>query len=150
MRKSTLLMCGTLVLAGCNQGATPDNNAAATVAAPAKPKVNHYCFFKKDAQKGWSATRDANGDVVVKGKARVDDVRNKPELGQPELTVGGRGAVPESAKLWLTLAQNSSYPAKDNWWDVSFTIPHSAGVHEVTVNCDAERVFADLKVKPAR
>ena len=138
MRTSTLLLCGTLLLAGCNQGTEPTNNTAAKTAA-AKPKVNHYCFFAKDAQKGWSAARDGNGNVVVTGKARVDDVRNKADLGQPEITGS-------SAKLWLTMAQNSSYPAKDNWWDVSFTVPNSAWVDEVTVNCDPQRQFADLKV----
>jgi len=143
MRTSTVLLCGTLLLAGCKQGETADSNAASNVAAPAKPKVNHYCFFAKDAQKGWSAARNDTGNVVVTGKARVDDVRNKADLGQPEISGS-------SARLWLTLAPNSSYPAKDNWWDVSFTIPDSAGVDEVTVNCDAQRQFADLKVKPRK
>ena len=143
MRKLVVLLCGTLLVGGCNQSATNDSNAAANAAAPARPKVNHYCFFPKDAQRGWTASRDAKGNVVVKGKARVDDVRNKADLGQPEI-------AGSSAKLWLTLTTNSSYAAPDNWWDVSFTIPDSAAVDEVTVNCDAERVFADLKVKPAK
>ena len=143
MRKSTVLLCGTLLVAACGQSGTESANNAVKTAAAETPKVNHYCFFKKDAQKDWSASRDADGNVVVKGKARVDDVRNKADLGQPEVTG-------TSAKLWLTLAQNASYAAKDNWWDVNFTIPDSAAVSEVTVNCDAERVFADLKVKLAK
>ena len=143
MRKSTVLLCGILLVAACGQSGTESANNAVKTAAAETPKVNHYCFFKKDAQKDWSASRDADGNVVVKGKARVDDVRNKADLGQPEVTGTG-------AKLWLTLAQNASYAAKDNWWDVNFTIPDSAAVSEVTVNCDAERVFADLKVKPAK
>ena len=141
MRKSALLLTGSLLLAACNQGAPQDN--AANTAAPAKPKVHHYCFFKKDAQKGWSAARDAKGDVTVKGKAHVDDVRYKADLGQPE--VSGT-----SAKLWLSTTTNTSYAAPDNWWDVSFTIPDSAAITSVTVNCDAERVFAELQVKPAK
>ena len=144
MRTTTVLLAGVMLLGGCNQssGGNADTKAAAPE-APAKPKVNHYCFFKKEAQKDWSASRDASGNVVVKGKALVDDVRNKADLGQPEVTG-------TTAKLWLTLAQNTSYAAKDNWWDVSFTIPDSKGVTEVTVNCDADRQFADLKVKPAK
>lgn len=149
MRNSPLLLVGSLLLAGCNQGA-PQDNAAANRAAPAKPKVHHYCFFKKDAQKGWSATRDAKGNVTVKGKAHVEDVRYKADLGQPEVSVTGRGAVATSAKLWLTTTTNSSYAAPDNWWDVSFTIPDSAAITSVTVNCDAERVFADLTVPPGK
>jgi hypothetical protein len=141
MRKSLLLLGGALLVGGCNEGSAPDGNAAANAAAtaPAKPKVRHYCFYKKDAQKGWSASRDGHGNVVVKGKAHLDDVRYKAELGQPE--VSGT-----SAKLWLSTTTNTSYAAPDNWWDVSFTIPDSAAVTEVTVNCDAERVFAELKV----
>jgi hypothetical protein len=141
MRNSPLLLVGSLLLAGCNQG-SPHGNAAANAAAPAKPKVHHYCFFKKDAQKGWSASRDPNGNVVVKGKAHVDDVRYKADLGQPDIS-------DTSAKLWLTTTTNSSYAAPDNWWDVSFTIPDSRAITSVSVNCDAERVFADLEVKPA-
>lgn len=143
MRTVLAVLGGTLLLAACGQSGTEPANNTAKAAAPEEPKVNHYCFFKKDAQKGWSATRDASGNVVVKGKALVDDVRNKADLGQPEISG-------TTAKLWLTIAQNGSYPAKDNWWDVSFTIPDSKAVTEVTVNCDADRVFADLKVKPAK
>ena len=143
MRTVMAVLGGAMLLAACGQSRTEPANDTVKAAAPEAPKVNHYCFFKKDAQKGWSASRDADGNVVVKGKARVDDIRNKADLGQPEVTG-------TSAKLWLTLAPNASYAAKDNWWDVSFTIPDSAAVTEVTVNCDAQRVFADLKVKPAK
>jgi hypothetical protein len=142
MRNSMLLLGGLLLVAGCNQSGDQGGNAAANTAAPAKPKVHHYCFFKKDAQKGWSASRDPNGNVVVKGKAHVDDVRYKADLGQPDIS-------DTSAKLWLTTTTNSSYAAPDNWWDVSFTIPDSRAITSVSVNCDAERVFADLEVKPA-
>ena len=143
MRTVMTVLGGAMLLAACGQSGTEPANNTANAAAPETPKVNHYCFFRKDAQKGWSASRDASGNVVVTGKARVDDVRNKADLGQPE--VSG-----PSATLWVTIGQNSSYPAKDNWWDVSFTIPDSAAITEVTVKCDAERVFADLKVKPAK
>jgi hypothetical protein len=143
MRKTALLTIGTIMLAACGQGDSGQVNNTANAAADAKPKVNHYCFFKKDAQKGWTASRDASGNVVVKGKAHLDDVRYKADLGQPDI-------AGTSAKLWLTTTTNTSYAAKDNWWDVSFTIPNSAAITEVSVNCDAERQFADLQVKPAK
>jgi hypothetical protein len=141
MRKDIMVLGGVLLLGGCNQAGAPQNNAAAQASAPAAPKVRHYCFFKKDAQKGWTTSRDAAGNVIVKGKAHVDDVRYKADLGQPEISGS-------SAKLWLSTTTNTSYAAPGNWWDVSFTIPDSGAVTNVTVNCDAERVFADLKVKP--
>lgn len=143
MHRSLLLLGAALLVAGCNQGEAPDNEVSANATAPAKPKVNHYCFYKKDASKGWAATRDAKGNVTVTGKAHVDDVRYAADLGQPE--VAGT-----AAKLWLSTTTNMSYARPGNWWDVSFTIPDSADVTEVTVNCDKDRVFADLKVKPAK
>lgn len=142
MRKSLLFGGAALLLAGCNQSAT-DNTKTAQPEAPAKPKVRHYCFYHRDAQKEWSAARDSHGNVVVKGKAHVDDPRYAADLGQPE--VAGT-----SAKLWLSTTTNTSYARPGNWWDVSFTIPDSAAVTDVTVNCDAERVFADLRVKPKK
>ena len=108
-----------------------------------RPRSTITASSRRTRRKAGARRRDADGNVVVKGKARVDDIRNKADLGQPEL-------AGSSAKLWLTIAPNGSYAAKDNWWDVSFTIPSSAAVTEVTVNCDSERVFADLKVKPAK
>lgn len=147
MRKSTVLLCGallpaSLMLGACNQGGGSDTKAS-QAEAPAKPRVNHYCFYKKDAQKGWTATRDADGNVVVKGKAHLDDVRYKADLGQPDIAGG-------LAKLWLTTTTNTSYAAPGGWWDASFTIPNSAAITEVTVNCDYERQFADLKVAAAK
>jgi hypothetical protein len=142
MRTMILLAGATLLVAGCNQTQAPDANASANAAA-AKPKVRHYCFYTKDASKAWSASRDAQGNVTVKGKAHVDDVRYAADLGQPEI-------AGTAAKLWLSTTTNGSYARPGNWWDVSFTIPDSAAVTEVTVNCDAERVFADLKVKPGK
>ena len=143
MRTVMAVLGGVMLLAACGQSGTEPANNTVKAAAPEAPKVNHYCFFKKDAQKGWAASRDASGNVVVKGKAHLDDVRYKADLGQPDI-------AGSSAKLWLTTTTNTSYAAKDNWWDVSFTIPNSAAITEVSVNCDAERQFADLQVKPAK
>ena len=142
MRTSVLLFGSALLLGGCNQGSTADTKASQPE-PPAKPKVSHYCFYKKDAQKSWSASRDANGNVVVEGKAHLDDPRYKADLGQPDI-------AGSSAKLWLSTTTNTSYAAPGGWWDVSFTIPNSTSIDEVTVNCDAERQFADLKLKPAK
>jgi hypothetical protein len=149
MRTSIVLLGGALLLAACNQGGSADTKSTQPEAPP-KPKVSHYCFYKPDAQKDWSAHRDADGNIVVKGKAHLDDNRYKATLGKPEFRVGGRGATPQSAKLWLSMTDNTSYASPGNWWDVTFTIPDSASVGEVTVNCDAERQFADLKVAPAK
>src|SRR3569833_2678686 len=133
MRTVMAVLGGAMLLAACGQSRTEPANDTVKAATPETPKVNHNNNNKKKTQKDWSASRDADGNVVVKGKARVDDVRNKADLGQPEVTG-------TSAKLWLTVAQNASYAAKDYWWDVSFTIPSSGGVTEVTVNCASERV----------
>ena len=145
MRKSTWLASASLLLAACNQGGGADTKSTQPEAPP-KPKISHYCFYTHDAQKDWSASRDKDGNIVVKGKAHLDDNRYKAVLGQPEVPAGGTGPT----KLWLTMTDNTSYASPGNWWDVTFTIPNSASINEVTVNCDAERQFADIKVKPAK
>ena len=143
MRASTYLLCGALVLtAGCGQKASEEGNAANAVAA-AKPEPKHYCFFKKDEQKDWTASRGADGNITVKGRVHMGDPRYKGDLGQPEISGN-------SAKLWLTMAPVTGYRSADNWWDVSFTIPNSVAVENVTVACDSKRTFADLKVKPRK
>jgi len=146
MRASTFLLCGALVLTGgCGQKASDERNsgANAAAAAAAKPEPKHYCFFKKDEQKDWTAARGANGDITVKGRVHMGDPRYKGDLGQPEIS-------DTNAKLWLTMAQVTGYRSVDNWWDVSFTIPDSAAIETVTVACDSKRIFAELKVKPRK
>jgi hypothetical protein len=110
-------------------------NTAGNAAAPAAGKAAHptYCFFKEANRKGWSVTRDKSGNVVVKGQAKVEDVRYSAALGDPE--VEG-----DTARVWLTMPQNSSYQDLDRWWDVSATIAGSAEVTSVSVMCGAKEV----------
>jgi hypothetical protein len=145
MQRWIFAICAVALVSGCNQGSQDQSNAAAN--APANQTATastakHYCFFHQDEGKAWATSRDAQGNVTVKGKAHVRDVRYKADLGQPEI-------LGSSAKLWLTMAQNTGYRSMDNWWDVSFTIPGSGAIESVTVACDQKRVMAELKVKRA-
>jgi hypothetical protein len=144
MLKSTFFLYGALLLtAGCGQ--QEEDNAAANTSTntAAAPEPRHYCFFKKDEQKDWTASRGADGNITVKGRVHVSDPRYKGDLGQPEISGN-------SVKLWLTMAQVTGYRSVDNWWDVSFTIASSAAVENVTVACDSKPVFAELTVKPRK
>jgi hypothetical protein len=138
MRKLTLL--GALLTAGCNQPA--DNQAAGNVAAnaTAAAAVKHptYCFFKDPETKGWSASANANGDVVVKGKAYRSDPRYRAKFIDQEKT-------PSSLTLWLAIEQNPGYASPDNWWSMAETVPDTAGVQTVTVKCGA-KTLAELKI----
>jgi hypothetical protein len=145
MNARTLLLAGAVaVVAGCNQSA--DSNASANVAtnaATSAPKHPTYCFFKDSDTKAWSASRDAQGNVTVKGKALLEDTRYMAALGQPE--VSGT-----NASLWLTMGSNTNpYGAPGNWWDATATIPGSSGVDAVNVICGTKTV-AQLKVAKAR
>jgi hypothetical protein len=142
MTKRLFLSCAAAVLASCNQGSNDaaTNDAAANTAA-AKPKHGSYCFFKDAEAKGWKASLDASGNVTVAGKMHVKDARYKAALGEPEVTG-------TSAELWPSLAVNTGYASPDNWWDVSFTIPNSVAVTNVTVRC-GRKTMAELTVKRA-
>jgi hypothetical protein len=144
VRNSTLLL-GAVLAAGCSPSA--DNaanrsaNASANSAAAAAAKHPTYCFFKDGGTKGWSASLDRDGNVVVKGKAYREDPRYKPQFSDVE-TAGAKST------LWLTIGQNSGFASPDNWWDVTQTIPGSGGVQSVTVKC-GKKVLAELTVKRA-
>ena len=142
MKRSMHILAGSAALvAGCNQSAgnSSANDAAANNAPPA-PKPA-YCFFKDEEMKGWSATRNKDGNITVKGKAHVKDPRYKALFGEP--VVG-----PKSATLSPTIGQNDTgYATADNWWDLSATLPNSAGLAEVQVQCGGKTV-ADLQVAP--
>ena len=140
MRQSIILLGTLLGAASCNQAAdSPAANATNTAAAEtAKPK---YCFFKDSETKAWSASRDKDGNVVVKGKAYRSDPRYQAQLGEPEVS-GAKATVRPS------IVQNATgYAAPDNWWDVSATIPNSSAVDAVTVECGS-KTLAELKVPP--
>lgn len=137
MRQSMFLLGAMLGLADCNQSESPAANAT-NMAAAEKPKPK-YCFFKDNETKGWSASRDKDRNIVVKGKAFRSDPRYQAVLGEPEVS----GAT---ARVAPSIVQNGTgYGAPENWWDVSATIPNSAAVETVTVEC-GPKTLAELKV----
>ena len=83
MRRSIVALGALGLLAGCGDGAEPPaaNKAAAKAEAPAKKRPT-YCFFKNPDTKGWSASRDAAGNVAVKGQARIGDRRYMASLSE--------------------------------------------------------------------
>jgi hypothetical protein len=142
MRQSIIICGATLVVAGCNQATdNPAANTMNTVAAE-KPKPK-YCFFKDSETKAWSASRDKDGNIVVKGKAYRSDPRYQAQLGEAEVT-GATARIAPSIGL-----NNTGYAARDNWWDVSATISNSAAVEAVTVEC-GPKTLAELKVPPKK
>ena len=137
MHRSILL--SVLLVAGCGQAAEePAANVAETKAA--EPKRPAYCFFKDAETEKWSASRDPSGNIVVKGRAFRSDPRYKAELGAAQ--VSGNAAT-----ISPTISQNSGYASPDNWWDVSATIPDSAGVTKVTVAC-GKKTLAEFNLPP--
>ncbi len=141
MRYSIVVTGVAAVLAGCGQSndRTVSNQASAN-AAPKKERPP-YCFFKDSETKAWAASRDTQGNIVVKGKAYREDSRYQAQIGK--MDVNGT-----TATVWPTIAPNmTGYGARDNWWDVKATVPNSSGVDTVSVRC-GEKTLADLKVAP--
>ncbi len=142
MRQSIILLGALLGVAGCNQAADSPAANAANIAAAEKPKPK-YCFFKDSETKAWSASRDKDGNVVVKGKAYRSDPRYQAQLGEAEVS-GTKATVRPS------IVQNATgYGAPDNWWDVSATVPNSGAVDTVIVEC-GPKTLAELKVPPKK
>jgi hypothetical protein len=145
MRISIMIVAaGAAALASCAGG--EDNSAAnaaanSALAEKAKPKHPTYCFFPDASEtKGWAAKTDKDGNVVVSGKAHLEDRRYMGALVQPE--VAGT-----TASVWLTMPQNTTgFGAVDDWWDVSTTIPDSGAVTTVNVMCGT-RTMATLTIK---
>ena len=135
------LLVSLATLSACNPASddAKEQSKATAPAQPQKPKRPAYCFFKSNELKAWTASVDAQGNVVVAGKAHMKDARYRPQLGKGE--VSGNSAV-----ISPTITQNSSYASPDNWWDVDATIPGSAAVTSVTILCGAKTV-AELAVK---
>ena len=137
MQRFMMIAGAAALLASCGQSGDNANQAAAT--APKPKKKPAYCFFKDPETKGWAASRDKDGNIVVKGKAYRSDSRYQAVLQNP--TVFGA-----SAEISPTIVQNDTgFGAEDNWWDVKATVPNSAAVDTVTVRCGA-KAFAELKV----
>jgi hypothetical protein len=137
MRQLIFAAGAAVLLASCNKA---DDAAANQAAAPPKKKVAH-CFFKDSETKGWSASRDKDGNIVVKGKAYRSDSRYQAVLGPPDLSGTAASIAP-------TITPNTgAFGAEDDWWDVKAMIPNSAAVDTVTVKC-GEKTLATLAVKP--
>lgn len=134
MLAAGLTACGQS--AGDNGAANAAANATANASAPKRPT---YCFFKDAATRGWATSRDASGNVAVKGQVKVDDKRYRGDLSQSE--VAG-----DAATVWLTMAPNTGYADEDNWWDLATTVPGSGAVASVTVLCGKKEV-AKLKLR---
>ena len=136
MKGFVCLAVAALGLAACGQSGPeqPEANEPAKAATAEKPKHPSYCFFKDANTKGWTASRDPSGNVLVKGKAYLDDSRYKGDLVQGHV----QG---DKANIWVTMAMNGGpYASPDNWWDVSATIPNSAAAKSVTVMCGTKAV----------
>ena len=141
MRRSIVALSALYFLAACDQAAESPaaNNAVAKAAEPAKKRPT-YCFFKNADAKGWAASRDASGNVAVKGQARIADRRYMASLSESEIEG-------DKARLWLTMAPNTTGTgAPDDWWAVTGTVPNSAGAASVTVLC-GKKVVAELPLK---
>ena len=137
-----VLSLSTTMLAACGQSTeNAAANQALANAAAAKKERPPYCFFKDSETKAWAASRDKDGNVVVKGKAFRSDSRYQAQIGKTD--VSGT-----TATVRPTIVPNmTGYGAKDNWWDVKATIPNSAAIDTVNVRC-GEKSLAELKVKP--
>ena len=139
MQRIFLILGSAGALAACGQS----NDGASTNQANAAPpkKRPPHCFFKDADMKEWAASRDKDGNVIVKGKAYRSDPRYKALLNPATVT----GTTAEIAP---TIALNDTgYGAPDNWWDVKASIPNSAAIDTVKVTCGPKTV-AELKVAP--
>jgi hypothetical protein len=140
--RAAILLAASAGLAACNQTGGGENvasNTAANTAAAETVKHPTYCFYKEANRKGWTASTDKDGNVVVKGQAKLEDSRYRGELIEAE-------ADGDKARIWLTMTPNTDYAQPDNWWEVSGAIPGSAAVTSVTVMCGTKAV-ATLAVK---
>ena len=144
MMRQLLIAVAACAVAGCGSSGTDGNNASNTAASSRtpKPKRPAYCFFKSDETKAWNASRDAQGNVTVQGKAHMKDARYRPELGKAQI-------ADASATIAPTISQNSGYASPDNWWDVKATIPDSAAVTSLKVECGA-KTLAELTIERGR
>ena len=139
MNPAYLILLGSAAtLVACGQSSdTSANQAAANTAQPKKKPA--FCFFKDEELKGWTAARDKDGNITLKGKAHVKDSRYQAMLGTAEVA-GNQATISPS------IGQNGTgYGAPQDWWDLSASIPNSAAVDTVAVTCGAKTV-AELKV----
>lgn len=137
MRRAAFYFAVATMLAGCGQ---PSDNSAAQQ-APQPKKKPAYCFFKDEELKGWTASRDKDANINLKGQAHVKDPRYKAVLGQPSISG-------TNAEIAPSISQNDTgFGAVEDWWDLGVTIPNSAGVNAVVVRC-GNKAVATLQVPP--
>ena len=140
MRKRAFHFTWALMLAGCGQSS---DNLEASQQAPQPKKKPAYCFFKSEELKGWTVSRDKDKNITLKGQAHVKDPRYIAVLGPP--SVNGK-----NAEIAPSMSQNDTgYGAVDDWWDLSTTIPNSAGLNRVIVRC-GNKAIATLEVPQTR
>ncbi len=128
-------MVGTAgLLASCGQSSSDNaaaNQVAANAAADAKKKPA-FCFFKDEEMKSWAATRGKDGNIALKGKAHVKDSRYKAVFGPSQISG-------DTAIIAPTIVLNDTgFAAIDNWWEIKTTLPDSAALTRVTINCGAK------------
>jgi len=143
MQRFTILCGAAAMLAACgqaNDGGSAKEAAANQVQPKKKPT---YCFFKDSETKAWAASRDKDGNIVVKGKAYRQDPRYMAVLGPATV----KGASAELSPGITT--NNTGFAAEDDWWDVSATVPNSAAVTSVTVSC-GPRTLATIALPPSK
>jgi len=141
MRTTLVLIGAAFALVGCGRSSNDAtaNEAQANAAQPKKKPA--HCFFKEAETKDWTASRDKDENITVKGKAFRSDPRYKALFQPPVITS-------TSAELSPTITTNDTgYAAPENWWDVKTTIPNSAAIQTVTVTCGA-RTLAQFSVPP--
>jgi hypothetical protein len=133
MRTAIFLLGTAAALSACGQSDRQSANNSASAAAPKKERPA-CCFFKDEETKGWAASTDKAGNVVVSGKVYREDSRYQAVLGPPKIS----GSTLEVAP---TIVPNTgAYGAPDNWWEIKTTIPNSAAVETVKVVCGAKTV----------
>lgn len=142
MRNSIIFAGVVSLVSACGQqgsGNSPATEAATNNVAAAAPAKVAYCFFQDGETKGWKASTDKSGNVVVTGQAYREDSRYKALLEPAKLSG-------TSAQVSPTIAQNDTgFGAPANWWKLSETIPDSKAVSTVIVRC-GDKTLATLDV----
>ena len=131
--------------AACGQSSDDDAANQAAAKPRGEEEGRHIASSRSAETKGWAATRDKDGNVVVKGKAYRQDPRYKAVLGPPVVT----GASAEDCRRRSRI-NDTGYAAPENWWDVSATIPNSAAGSTGYRQLRGARALAKLEVPPPK
>lgn len=136
-----VLISAALVVAGCSQSAETNATNVAASNASALAKKHAYCFFKDDEMKGWTASREPDGNIRINGKAHVKDPRYKAVIAQ--WAVGPKKVIVSPS----ITTNDTGYAKPDDWWDVTAAVPKTASLNAAEVQC-GDKVVADLQVAP--